>query len=144
MITIAAHEFQGPYSRPNEDVRDEKGVYVVLCMREGEVCCVLDVGESLHRNPWADSKGGMVRNRLKTHARRPCWESCAHGDIRFAVMYIDDESTGLGLELELQWKLSMRCGTNPHDLSEQTNVNYYGLQSKWGRRDGFDILGNNL
>jgi len=102
--------FEGPFHNLDE-IRDEPGVYVVLGLRPGEEPVVLDVGES----GWAHSEGGQgVRQRLKKHDRKRCWEeNVPYGAaIVFAVLYERNGFRRLDIEERLRKFFEPPCGTN--------------------------------
>ena len=125
-MEISGYEFEGIFLDMKE-VREELGVYVVLCLVKEEPHCVLDIGtaegriapgqyDSSRRIP---SPKGNLRHRIRTHDRRDCWEQHVHGMIGYCVRYVTDTEERISLERELQWKLEYACGTNPFEETEK-------------------------
>ena len=71
----AVYTFDGPYS-DTDDLKDESGVYVVVCNKSGSYD-PLDVGEA-----------AKVKNRIETHTRKKCWSDNCKESIECAVYYI--------------------------------------------------------
>jgi hypothetical protein len=67
-------DFDGAYLSPDQ-LQPQAGVYVVWD-KNGETWTVLDVGESID-----------VRARLKNHDRKPDWERCNKGELRYSATY---------------------------------------------------------
>lgn len=140
-INIDGYEFEGPYNDPDE-VKEELGVYVVLCFVDGIPHCVLDIGTSeggiasTRRDPYARmaTKTGNLRKRLKYHDRKDCWKNSKHGTIGYAVLYIDDTDRRVSLERELQWKFDYICGDNYWRNVESAWQEYQKMERQFGQR----------
>jgi len=138
-INICRYDFEGPYNDSSlDEIREKLGVYVVLCLVDRKPHCVLDIGTSEggigRGHQRVPTKRGNLKQRLKTHKRRHCWGKNAHGDIGYAVHYIDDINERLDIEEELQWKLDYACGDNPWKDREVAWQEYQELERKFGPR----------
>jgi hypothetical protein len=116
-INMGGYDFDGPYNDPDE-IKEELGVYVVLCLVDGMPHYVLDIGTAeestapTRRDPFARvvTRTGNLRHRLKSHDRKDCWRKNIHGTIGYAVRYIYNTNERFDVERELQWKLDYACG----------------------------------
>lgn len=142
-MEIAGYEFTGPYTDVSKVPLDRRGVYVVVCLVDGEVDCYLDVGEA-----------DQVGERLKTHHRRECWEEHAHGEIAYCYRLTSGEwdrdltvnplarmpgrnrSEQHGIAGELNWKLDVPCGSNPWEEIETYWEIYRTYERTFGPRAG--------
>lgn len=144
MVEIGGYEFEGVHS-DGSDIKMQQGVYVVVCLVDGEPHCVLDIGTS-----------GQLQKRVKGwHTRQSCWNEYVHGEIGFCVKYtgagtdVDYEkhappsvrkSEGstrkdrLLIEDELFWKFDVPCGTNPWLEHEKAIARYNAYQQLFGPR----------
>ena len=75
MITIATHNFEGPY-KTTTDLGDSAGIYAILDYRSDRKWHLLDVGES-----------ARIKTRIENHERQPCWKRNRQGAIGVAVLY---------------------------------------------------------
>ncbi|AUX09587.1 hypothetical protein AArcSl_1962 [Halalkaliarchaeum desulfuricum] len=144
-MEIAGYEFTGPFTDVSKVPLDRRGVYVVVCLADGEVDCYLDVGES-----------EQVGERLKTHNRKDCWEENAHGEIAYCYRLTSgtwdreldvnplqrvrshSRSEQFGIEGELKWKLDVACGPNPWEEIEEYWEIYREYEAEFGPRAGAD------
>ena len=144
MLEIGGYEFEGIYTDSTE-LQIIQGVYVVVCLVDGEPHCVLDIGTS-----------GQLRERLSGHHdRQNCWKEHTHGEIGFGVKYTgsstDVEMHGyappavrksdddiikerLRIEDELQWKYDVPCGTNHWKQKEEAIARYEAYEQMFGPR----------
>jgi|GEM_PF-6447544 len=140
-VNIGGHDFEGPYDEP-EEIKEELGVYVVLCLVEGEPHCVLDIGISeggmapTRRDPSAraPTRKGNLRHRVKYHGRKDCWKANTHGTVGYAVRYMPYSQELIDLERELQWKFDFACGENYWKRVELEWKEYQEFKSKIGPR----------
>lgn len=144
-MKIGGYEFE-EVVRERHTISDKRGVYVILCLVDGEPHCILDIGES-----------SKVGTRLKDHDRKQCWRENVHGEIGFCVKYTSykggmenphkhappaaRESGGKypqkerhAIEEELQWKLDYPCGTNPWEKIERAYERYKKYEDEFGPR----------
>jgi hypothetical protein len=145
-MEIAGYEFNGPISDVTNIPLDGSGVYVVLCLEDGDPHCCLDIGESQ-----------QLGEELKSHQRRSCWQEHVHGDIAYCYKPIvsssdrdlapnplEHSSEGArveqsGIASELQWKLEAACGPNPWQELEEYWEIYEEYEQRFGPR-GSDSL----
>lgn len=149
-MEIGGHEFEEVFDEPHA-VSDRRGVYVVLCLVQGEPHCVLDIGES-----------SKVGTRLKEHDRKQCWRENAHDEIAFCVKYTSykggmknpsrhappaarepdgnyEQKERHKLEEELQWKVDHPCGTNPWEEIERAYERYKKYEDEFGPRGSYQF-----
>lgn len=144
MPEFGGYEFEGPHQDGSE-IQMRQGVYVIVCLVEGEPHCIIDIGTS-----------GQLQTRLSGHHdRQDCWKANAHGDIAYYVKYTgsttdvnhrehappaarksDDGDTKerLLIEDELQWKYDVPCGTNHWKKKEQAIARYNAYERMFGPR----------
>ena len=145
-INIGGYDFDGPYNDPDE-IKEELGVYVVLCLVDGMPHCVLDIGIAVgglaptRRDPSARrvSRTGNLRYRLKSHGQKDCWMENAHGTIGYAVRYIYNTKERIDVERELQWKLDYVCGNNDWKDIELAWQEYQEFERRFGPRGSFRL-----
>lgn len=149
MLEIGGYEFEGVYTDSTE-LQMRQGVYVVVCLVDGEPHCVLDIGTS-----------GQIQERLGSHHdRQSCWKEYTHGEIGFAIKYTgastdvethehappavrksDDTlmKERLKIEDELQWKYDVPCGTNHWKQKEKAIARYNTYEQMFGPRGHQEI-----
>ena len=141
-INIGGYDFDGPYYDPDE-IKEELGVYVVLCFVEEMPHCVLDIGTAVGgiggRRARMVTRTGNLRHRLKSHDRQDCWRKNVHGKIGYAVRYIYDTDEQIGVEKELQWKLDYACGRNPWKDIELAWQEYQEFEQRFGPRGSVQL-----
>jgi hypothetical protein len=70
-ITIGRWTFEGPYALTESwRLKDQSGVYVILCPTEQNQYRVIDAGES-----------AQVKTRVETHDRKDCWRTQLQGHV---------------------------------------------------------------
>lgn len=74
-ITISGVSFEGPYSS-TDSLQDRSGVYAILCKKNNGNYDLIDVGES-----------AMVKDRVKNHDRKACWNGNCHSSLAVAAYY---------------------------------------------------------
>ncbi|MFP3951395.1 MAG: hypothetical protein ACLFVP_04540 [Candidatus Bathyarchaeia archaeon] len=79
IIPIADYMFDGPYESI-EELKDESGVFSVVCVDEGN-WYLLDVDHAEE-----------VRTALLSHPREEQWRKYKRGEIRYAVLYTGQSS----------------------------------------------------
>lgn len=138
-INISGYEFEGPYNSPDE-IKEDLGVYVILCLVDGKPHCVLDIGTSQGGSPRTRkgiptvTRTGNLRYRLRKHPRKECWKENTHGTIGYAVLYISNTAERLGIERELQWKFEYTCGNNDWKNVESAWQEYREFERRFGPR----------
>ena len=145
-INIGGYNFDGPYNDPDE-IKEELGAYVVLCLVDGMPHCVLDIGTAeggtapTRRDPFARmvTRTGNLRHRLRSHNRKDCWRKNVHGTIGYAVRYISNTNERIGVERELQWKLDYACGDNHWKNIELAWQEYQEFEHRFGPRGSFRL-----
>lgn len=75
------YTFDGAYLSPDQ-LQPQPGVYIVWGV-DGDIWTPLDAGESED-----------VKNRLKTHDRKPDWKRCNKGTFYYSATYIQDKNYG--------------------------------------------------
>lgn len=100
MITIATHNFEGPYET-TASLRNRAGIYVILDYRSDRKWHLLDVGES-----------ATIKTRIENHERQSCWEQNRQGVIGVAVLYIPISSANQRrfLEAAIRQQYWVTCG----------------------------------
>lgn len=68
------YQFDGAYNSP-DSLESNPGVYIIWCICEDE-WQVIDVGES-----------NDVKDEIKNHERKPCWEKHCPFEIYFSATY---------------------------------------------------------
>ena len=147
-MEFAGYEFKGPYTSVTKVPLDARGVYVVVCLVDGELHCCLDSWESR-----------QLGNQLKSHSRTDCWEEHVHGEIAYCYKTttagsdrdlepnpldhdrIDrSRAEQVGIESELRWKLDCPCGRNPWAEIEEYWEIYQSYEAEFGPRgsDGIE------
>lgn len=141
---VGGYEFEGLHF-DSAEIEMRQGVYVVVCVVDGELHCLLDVGTS-----------GQLKERLGGHHdRHSCWKEQSHGEIGFGVLYTghgsdvdlhnhappavrksDEEimKERLMIEDELQWKYDVPCGTNHWKQKEKAIARYNAYEQMFGPR----------
>jgi hypothetical protein len=137
-INIGGYDFEGPFNDPDE-IKKEIGVYVVICLVDGLPHCILDIGTSEGGTPTRGisrvvTKTGNLKHRLRTHKRRNCWDEKKHGEIGYAVRYIQNTDERLAVEKELQWKFNYPCGDNYWKNVELAWREYKKFERQFGSR----------
>lgn len=95
-IKIGNYNFNGPFSKTGP-IKNSSGVYVILdCHNTTNY--VVDVGES-----------GSLQSRLDNHDRKNCWEKHCTGQIKAAVLYVN-EYNRMRIEKELRASYRPTCG----------------------------------
>lgn len=144
MPTFGDYEFEGPYQETDE-IQLGQGVYVIVCLVNGEPHCLLDIGTS-----------GQLEQRLSGyHDRQDCWRDTVHGEIAYCVKYTGtttdvhhhdhappaaqkaadgETSERLLIEDELQWKYDVPCGSNHWKDKEQAIARYEAYERLFGPR----------
>ena len=144
-IDIGGYNFEGIYFDPDQ-IREDAGVYVVLCIVNETPHCILDIGTSGHGGTYLSpnrkpviTETSNLRHRIKSHDRKKCWEEKKHGEIGFAVLYDSDEKEILRIERELQWKFEFACGQNPWKEIEKDWQKYKEFERQFGPRGSWKI-----
>ena len=143
-IDIGGYAFEGPYDSVDK-IKEDIGVYVILCFVDGKPHCVLDIGTSEGGLPYTRkgirtvTHAGNLRYRLRLHKRKECWKENAHGTIRYAVRYISDTSERLSIERELQWKFDYACGDKYWKKVELAWQEYREFKRRFGPRGQFKL-----
>jgi len=76
-IAICRWTFEGPYALTEScRLKDQSGVYVILCPTEQNQYCVIDAGES-----------AWLKTRVETPDRKDCWRRNCKGTLYVAVLY---------------------------------------------------------
>ena len=141
---FGGYEFEGPY-RNTDEIQLKQGVYVIVCLVDGQPHCVLDIGTS-----------GQLKERLSGHHdRQDCWQNNVHGDIGYCVKYTGtttdvhhrehappaarksnnkETKERLLIEDELQWKYDVPCGTNHWKQKEKAIARYKAYERLFGPR----------
>ena len=145
-MEIVGYQFTGPFTDVTKVPLDARGVYVVVCLVDGEPHCCLDVGATR-----------QLGNRLKSHDRESCWEENVHGEVGYCykitggvwhrelatnpLQGVSDrsESERSGIESELQWKLDVACGENPWREIEKYWEVYGEYEEAFGSRGSFEF-----
>lgn len=144
-MEIGGYEFKGPFTDVTGIPRDVSGVYVVLCLVDGEPHCSLDVGAS-----------SQVGERLREHDRETCWQENVHGEIAYCYKITsgvwdgkvepnpldspsESRSEQAGLESELKWKLEVACGRNPWQEIEEYWKLYQSYEDEFGPRGSVNV-----
>jgi len=141
-MELAGYEFNGPFSDVTKVPLDAGGVYAVICLREGDFHCCLDIGVSK-----------QLGEELKNHVRKACWRENVHGDIAFCYRVstgdwdrdLEPDPLGQGsseshtephgIESELKWKLPVVCGPNPWQQIEDYWEVYQAYERQFGPRE---------
>jgi len=145
-MEIAGYEFTGPVTDATKIPLDGSGVYVVVCLVDGDVHCCLDVG-----------KARQLGDRLRSHNRRGCWEEHVHGEIAYCYKITSgtwdrdleadpithspggSRSQMAGTTSELQWKLDCPCGRNPWREIEEYVERYREYENEFGPRGSVSL-----
>lgn len=140
-MDIGDYEFDGVYTDTDQISSHNIGVYVVLCLIDGNPHCVLYVGTSeggTGRSTGADvTETGNLQQTLRYHDKRNCWEENTHGEIGYAVKSITDTERRIAIRDELQWKYVTPCGTDPWDAPSRADKSEF--ESKFGPRGSESI-----
>ncbi len=120
-INICGYEFS-IYSDP-EEIEKKSGVYIILCIVDRKVHCILDIGFS-----------GNLNQRVKYHGRKKCWDENKHRKVIYAILYISNLSKIIDIENELQWKLEYVCGDNYWKNVERAWQEYKEYEKRFGKR----------
>lgn len=95
-MNIGKYQFNGPFPTTDQ-IQNRSGVYAVLdCHSTKSV--VVDVGES-----------GFLRSRLQNHDRKDCWRRNCTGQLKVAVLYVN-EFYRMRIEEELRSSFKPTCG----------------------------------
>lgn len=92
------YQFNGAYASP-DSLESSPGVYVIWCRCEDN-WNVLDVGEAED-----------VRERIKNHERKACWEEHCSGEIYYSATYTSTAEYSKDNRLEIEQRI--RKLTNP-------------------------------
>jgi hypothetical protein len=101
-ITIGRWTFEGPYALTESwRLKDQSGVYVILCPTEQNQYRVIDAGES-----------AQVKTRVETHDRKDCWRRNCKGTLYVAVLYTPNlQQPGRSkIEQEIRRQYNPPCG----------------------------------
>lgn len=98
-ITVGDYTFTGPHSSP-DSLTNQGGVYVIHCYRD-EKYYRLDVGES-----------GEIRDRVKDHDRKDCWEKECSGSLRYSELLTPgkDQKERMAIEKTIRDEFKLPCG----------------------------------
>jgi len=96
-IKISGYVFEGPYES-TELIKDESGVYVILCQKKDNVPTVIDIGES-----------SEIKTRIDNHDRIKCWGDNCSFTICIAVYYTTEIQRML-IEKQLREEYEPPCG----------------------------------
>lgn len=97
------YSFEGPYHLLG-DLKNQAGVYVVLCIKDTGACFIVDAGESEN-----------VKKTIEIHERKRCWlDNCA-GRIAVAVLYTPhlDRAGRTDIERIIRSREYVPCGKAP-------------------------------
>jgi hypothetical protein len=101
-IAIGRWTFEGPYALTESlRLKDQSGVYVILCPTEQNQYRVIDAGES-----------AQVKTRVETHDRKDCWRRNCKGTLYVAVLYTPNlQQPGRSqIEQEIRQQYNPPCG----------------------------------
>lgn len=98
-ITVGDYTFNGPYSSP-DSLHNQGGVYVIHCYRDEKYYRV-DVGES-----------GEIRDRVKNHDRKDCWEENCSGELRYSELLTPGKTQEerMAIEKTIRDERELLCG----------------------------------
>lgn len=120
-MDVAGYEFNGVFTSLEQISSYDIGVYLVLCLINGNPHCVLYVGTSeggTGRDAGADvTETGNLQHTLRYHDKRDCWQEESHGGIGYCVKSVSDTDRRIAIRDELQWKYVTPCGTDPWDTA---------------------------
>ena len=81
VFSLAGQVLEGPFFYPS-DLKNERGVYVVVGQRDGGGWYPLDVDES-----------AVVRTSVNQHSRHKCWQEQSQAGLGYAVLYLPGSSS---------------------------------------------------
>jgi hypothetical protein len=96
---VGGYAFEGPYTS-NDDLKDEPGLYAVVCQSAGNTFALIDVGES-----------AMVKKAVENHTRKESWTSYCRTGQAVAVFYTPDlqEAQRQSIEQEIRKRMNPPC-----------------------------------
>ena len=114
-IRIEGYEFKGVYTDTDGISDTQIGVYVIICLVDGDLQGVVDVGTTGEGSDPIVMKTSNLQYRLQHHDRDDCWEEACDGELGYCVKYVQDDTERLRLEKELRWKFAPPCGSDAWD-----------------------------
>jgi hypothetical protein len=99
-VSVGRYRFEGPFT-DTRYLRNEQGVYTVLCYPLVGQPTVVDVGESED-----------VRSRIENHDRQGCWRRNCSATLGVAVLYTPGSRADQrrAVEHELRQQFQPACG----------------------------------
>ena len=96
-IHIGKYNFDGPFTDTSK-LKNQSGVYVILCSNGNSNWKVVDIGESQ-----------SVRERVENHDREDCWHRQCQSTLAVAVLY-SNQKERMRIEQELRVQYKPPCG----------------------------------
>ena len=81
VLTLANHTLEGPFFYLS-DLKNERGIYVIVDQHDNGEWYPLDVDES-----------AVVRTSVIQHARHKCWQEHSRVGLGYAVLYLPGSSS---------------------------------------------------
>ena len=96
-ITFSGYKFEGPFQNKSS-LKNESGVYAILCPTANSRYRVTDVGESED-----------VRDRVENHDRESCWKDDCNS-VHYAGHYVSGADKRREIEQEIRKDYNPPCG----------------------------------
>jgi hypothetical protein len=114
-VQIEGYEFKRVYTDTDGISETQIGIYVVVCLVDGDPQRVVDIGTTGEGSDPVVMKTSNLQYRLQNHDRDDCWEEACDGELGYCVKYVRDDTERLELEKELRWKFAPPCGSDTWD-----------------------------